>query len=234
MENTQLPPSTPSAPDDFGLPPGTYEYVDVKKKRNWKKILEISALVIIVAIPVALSLYRVNYSFQRVYEVINPAYIGTSPSAYQTWGGIFTAAKKLIQPVVAPTQRESAVPTQAPTIAPAQNTYPTSRPTQSTGGQGTSQPQSQKQFVYPTQPPVDQIVYPTQEIIYPTATPVPMPTATPISPLPTPTTGYVNPAVAACYGKSRNDFCSYVSSFGNTVYGKCKTSGNSLICEFQD
>lgn len=249
MENTQLPPSTPSPKqtgisEEPNLPPGTFTYVDKKKK--WKITLEIVGLLIILAIPVTLSLYKVNYRFKHIYEAINPAYIPTSASPYQTWGGFINAAQKFIQPVIAPIQPTitptptplpTPLPTPIPTAIPVNNLFPNQPPTQSTGqSSGAPQSQTQQQFIYPTQPLDQPITYPT-DTPTPTPTPLPLPTSTPtptqvpwssgqssqsVQPPP-------NPAVVACYGKKNGDNCFYSAS-DNQVHGQCWTSAGILFC----
>jgi hypothetical protein len=220
MENAQLP-KTPhqetsttspsNAADNLNLPPGTFEYVD--KKINWKKFLEITGLVIIIAVPLVLSLNRINYTFTRNYQTVSPSDVGPLPSDYQIWGSFISATKKIF------------VPANVSTPAPTQ-THPTSTPVPNT-----SQPQNQNNNS--TQIP-GQIVYPTGT--YPTNTPTPIPTATitPIPtltpvPSPTPNTTGVNPAIVACYGKYNDSKCSYQAN-GDQIEGRCNYSGGFYMC----
>lgn len=202
------PDKTSGEPD---LPPGTFRYIDNKKK--WIRALEICGIIVVATIPVVLSFYQADYSIARVYQVINPSDIGTLPNAYKTWGGFVKATKQLIQPAATPTQ----VPI---SLTPVPSGYPTAQPTQSTNQ--TSEPQNQE-FIYPNQT-FDQTPQ-AEETTYPTSSPTPTPTSEP-----TPTDEYVNPAIAACYGKDEHEKCSYVSPYGYMVQGRCTSLGGSLVC----
>lgn len=231
MENAQLP-KTPlseksttspsNAADNLNLPPGTFEYVD--KKINWKKFFEITGLLIIIAVPLVLSLYRINYSFTRNYQTVNPSDVGPLPSDYQIWGSFISATKKIFVPEAAPTPTTAS--TQTPTSTPVPYNAPNSQPGQSTN-QGTSQPQNQNYSPYVTYP--TDVIYPTNiPTPIPTSTPTPIPTSTPI-PTPTPDTRGVNPAIVACYGKFNDAKCSYQSN-GDQVEGRCNYSNGFFMC----
>lgn len=200
MENNQNLSNPPlnRPPDIPDLPLGSYNYIDNKK--NWKRILEIFGVVLIAAIPVILSFYKINYSVVRIYQAVSPEDIGTLSSSYGTWGGVIKAAKRIIQPVIiAPTQ---ATPTPTPSPTP----YPTVQTTNPTYESQTGE------IIYPTATP---IILPTEEIIEPSSTPT-------FTPTPTLTEEYIDPAIAACDGKEKNDRCSYTSQSGNEVHGRCK------------
>ncbi len=236
MENTQLPKTPPleksttspsNAADNLNLPPGTFEYID--KKINWKKFFEITGLVIIIAVPLVLSVYRINYSFTRNYQTVSPSDVGPLPSDYQIWGSFISATKKIFVPEAVPTP--TVATTQTPTSTPVPYNPSNSQPAQSTN-QGTSQPQNQ---IYNSPQAPGQIVYPT-DIIYPTNTPAPIPTSTPTPiptstpvPSPTPNTTGVNPAIVACYGKYNGANCSYQSN-GDHVEGRCGYSNGFFMC----
>lgn len=245
MDTTQVPPgqkpsptAVPPSSDTPGLPPGTFEYVDEHKKRNWKRIIEITIVVIIAAIPLTMSLFKPEYSFEKSYAVLNPAsYV--SGESYQIWGSIITTAKNIIQPETKPSQEENnqtvllevtptntptptTEPEKEPTQAPQEAVYPTLSKEQievftQIEEEPTAYP-TKSYIFYPTSPASNQE---NEEEKYPTATPTTKPTATPTTSSP----------YAACNGKHKNDKCSYTLPSGNKVEGKCKTAyGGSLIC----
>lgn len=239
MENTSFPPGQKQNPpsqspssDLPGLPPGTFEYVDTGKKRNWKRILEIIIVVVIVSIPLALSLLREEQSFERTYAVLNPASFVTSPS-YSVWSGVVTGMKRVIlqeTPTPTPTLTPSGTPTVIPTQQPVQDQNPITYPSQTEYQNATTQEetvyptesqeqesyQSEASLVAPsTQKSVEDQVNETHE--KPTATPTITPT--------------VSSPTAACYGKKKNDECSYTTYYGKKIEGECKSSyNNKLFC----
>jgi hypothetical protein len=253
MENTPLPPNQkPPAPpvpssDVPGLPAGTFEYVEETKKRSWKRIIEIAAVVVVAVIPIVISLFKPEYSLTRSYAILNPAsYINGQSS--QTWGSFVTTAKKFIQPqsetkTTTETSNQGNVPGGENSPAGV-DSNPTVVPTQPS-----------QEEIYPTlsQDQIEYIIYNEQEqdngINYstqpdPTASPtkIPTPTKTP-TPTPssnegsnsqsnataTPTPSSTSPYVA-CDGKKKEDKCSY-TYHGYKIDGRCKpTYNNDLIC----
>lgn len=188
---------TPDVPD---LPPGTYEFIEVNKKRNWKRIFEIVAVVLIAAIPLLLSIFHVNPTFERVYEVISPAYVTTAVS-YRSWGGLIMEARKLFEP--ASVVQTSTIP--SPTATPRVPT-PTKMPSPT---------------VTPRAPTPTKIPLPTATPRPPTPTRTPTPTLT-ITPTPEPS----NP----CKNKKIGQFCSYYDASGTVVFGKCQDVDGIRTC----
>lgn len=243
-------PSPQPSSDVPGLPPGTFEYVDTSKKRNWLRIIEICAVIIVISIPIVLTLFKKDYSFERTYAVLNPASFVTSPS-YSPWSSFVTTAKKIIQPETATKNQENKesnvltgemTPTNTPTSSP----EPTIAPTKA--AKETIYPTlSQKQIDYINQieeqnnqqnnevteeeptpsPTIPYIFYPSEPPIYESdeeeedAEPTLTPTITPTPP----SSPYV-----ACRDKQIGNKCSYMSN-GIQIDGKCKQSnGIYLIC----
>lgn len=213
--------------DAPNLPTGTFEYIDENKKRNWKKIIEISLLGVIAAVPLVLSLFKIDYSVQRAYEVVNPAYIGTS-STYEGWSGFISAAKNIILPATKTEDKESTTIEQisiTPTTTSTTDSSEQSQMTEQNGSTGASQAQtnystqSEEQSASPT---VIQQQEQAQEYIYypkPSSYEEPSSTVTPS----------VTPAIAACTGKKNGDNCSFIYS-GYTINGRCKSFNGHLIC----
>ncbi len=249
MENISTPPQKPLLVDG----PPTVEYIETK--RNWKKIFEICAVIIIISIPLILSLFKIDYSVKSAYEVVNPAYVGTS-SDYGTWGNIVTVAKKFIQPVIQLTPQPTATPTLSP-VPPAMRHQQEVQQPQHSEQSVPAQDQNWAQYQYPSQvndsplsyPPDVQMQEPTSTptdiptsiptptfrptstptpTFRPTSTPTPRPTMTP-SPAPNNDQIDVYAAYTACYGKKNNAACSYQSSYGGIVNGKCKTSTEGYL-----
>jgi hypothetical protein len=261
MENTPVPPNqkppTPPVPssDVPGLPAGTFEYVEETKKRSWKRIIEIAAVVVVAVIPIVISLFKPEYSLTRSYAILNPASYVNGQSS-QTWGNFVTTAKKFIQPQ-SETKTTTEISNQGnvpggennpagtdnnPTVVPTQPSQEVIYPTLS---------QDQIEYIiynereredginYSTQP--DPTASPTK-IPPPTKTPTPTPTKTPTptpssnegsnsqsNPTATPTPSSSSPYVA-CEGKKKDDNCSY-TSYGHKIDGRCKpTYNNKLIC----
>lgn len=240
MENTQPAPKSnpnPTTPDLPNLPAGTYEYVDTNKKRNWKKIIEITLVVVIVSVPLVLSLFRVEYSLKRSYAVLDPAAFITKPS-YETWGNIITAAKNIIlqqtptpTPVLTPTPTVS---TESTPVEPTQAAGDVTNPTQSqeqsqyspdSQEQTSSQTQTEEQESTATQNE-EQAANATQEYSYPSPSTSEEQEDDETSEQTTATS-----ATLACTGKKKNAACSYKSSYGYTIKGQCKTFyGGTLTC----
>jgi hypothetical protein len=212
------------SPSDIpDLPPGTYEFVDTKKKRNWKKISEITAVLIIAAIPAIMSLFKVDYPMERVYEVVNPAYIGTLP-VHQNWNSVITKTKELIKSTTESVNKNKISSTDnanteqiliTPTLSPSTKPSPTTQPTQN-GIQPTLTPTPiQNQNTTPTS-------YPTESPATPTFTPVPEPTQSSEQ-------QEWDQAFVACLGKKSNSRCSYFSANGNKIDGRCKISNSGYL-----
>jgi len=223
MDTMQQPPS--DLPD---LPLGTYEYLDTKKKKKWIIISEIAAVLVIAAVPAILSLFKIDYPLERVYEVVNPAYVGTLP-ANQNWKSVINSTKEFVQ---------SATETVSKNINSSFNNEKTEQNLNITITPSptiqTQQNQAQQEVAPTSSPDIS--------TSSPTATNTPISTLTPtLTPTSTPTPTaqaeqnnqdqQLDEAVYACFGKSYNSHCSYFSSNGQKVEGKCKiSSGGYLIC----
>ncbi|HSA83422.1 MAG TPA: hypothetical protein VLF20_00865 [Patescibacteria group bacterium] len=229
--SSQQPPTPSDVPD---LPPGSYEFVETSHKRNWKQFFEIVAVVVIAAIPLVLSLFYVNPSFERVYEVINPSYVSTTPS-YQNLGGFIMEAKKIFQPG---TSNSGSTITPTPTVVPTEVPQANSFFPEQSEEEEDYQSEMEQQEIYPVHE--ENYYYsgstevPDEE---PTMTPTLTPTKTPtMTPSPAPREEEeddTNNPVSSdpCAGKEKNDSCYYTDPSGHIKTGVCKQSwGWSLVC----